>query len=88
MRGPMPPRIAGVRVSVVSTLVSGMSAPPMPMLRMNGTGSTISASRPIATVTPLNTIALPAVCIATTTASWFSRPWSRSSRHRLTNSSE
>ena len=44
------------------------------MLRMNGTGSTISASRPIATVTPLNTIARPAVCIATTTASWLSRP--------------
>lgn len=26
--GPMPPRIAGVRVRVVSTLASGMSAPP------------------------------------------------------------
>jgi hypothetical protein len=88
MRGPMPPRIAGVNVSVTSTLASGISAPPMPMLRMNGTGNTINASRPIATVTPLNTIACPAVCIATTTASWFSRPWSRSSRHRLTNSSE
>ena len=31
------------------------------MLRMNGTGSTISASKPIATVTPLNTTACPAV---------------------------
>ena len=74
MRGPMPPRIAGVNVSVTSTLATGISAPPMPMLRMNGTGNTINANRPIATVTPLNTIACPAVCIATTTASWFSRP--------------
>ena len=58
-RGPMPPRIAGIRVSVVSTLASGISAPPKPMLRMNGTGSTISASRPMATVTPLNTHRVP-----------------------------
>ena len=73
-RGPMLPRIAGVSVSVTSTLASGISAPPMPMLRMNGTGSTTSASRPIATVTPLNSTAWPAVSIAATTASWLSRP--------------
>ena len=53
----MPPRMAGVRVRVERTLASGMSAPPTPMLRMNGTGSTMSASRPMATVTPLNTTA-------------------------------
>ncbi len=84
----MPPRMAGVRLSVVATLASGISAPPIPTLRMNGTGSTTSEIRPIATVTPLNTTARPAVSIATTTASWLSRPCARSSRHRVTNSSE
>ncbi len=74
MRGPMPPRIAGVRLRVASTLASGISAPPKPMLRMNGTGSTTNASRPIATVMPLKSTAWPAVCIATTTASRLSRP--------------
>jgi hypothetical protein len=58
-----------VKDSVVSTLATGMSAPPYPMLRMNGTGSTISASRPIATVMPLNSTAWPAVSMAVTTAS-------------------
>ena len=58
------------------------------MLRMNGTGSTTSASRPIATVMPLKRTAWPAVSIASTTASWFSLPWSRSSRQRVTKSSE
>ncbi len=86
--GPMLDRIAGVRVRVVSTLASGISAPPIPMLRMKGTGSTTSASRPMATVTPLKITALPAVSMATTTASWLSRPWSRSSRQRVTSSSE
>ena len=87
-RGPMPPRIAGVSDSVTSTLASGIRAPPMPMLRMNGTGMTTRASRPIATVMPLNSTACPAVPMASTTASWLSRPWSRSSRHRVTKSRE
>ena len=73
-RGPMPPRIAGVSVSVTSTLATGMSAPPIPMLRMNGTGRTTSASRPIATVIPLKSTAWPAVSMAARTASWFSLP--------------
>ena len=60
----------------------------MPMLRMNGTGRTTRASRPIATVIPLKTTARPAVSMAMTTASWFSRPWSRSSRQRVTKISE
>ena len=73
-RGPMLPRIAGVSVRVTSTLASGIRAPPYPMLRMKGTGSTTSASSPIATVIPLNSTAWPAVSIAATTASWLSRP--------------
>ena len=43
--------------------------PPKPMLRRNGTGTTTSASRLIATVTPEANTAWPAVFIATTTAS-------------------
>ena len=39
------------------------------------TGNTLA----LATVIPLKTTAWPAVCMATTTASWLSRPWSRSS---------
>ncbi len=73
-RGPMLLRIAGVSVSVTSTEARGMSAPPIPTLRMNGTGSTTSASRPIATVRPLKSTACPAVSIAATTASWLSLP--------------
>ncbi len=84
----MPPSNAGVSVSVAATLASGISAPPIPTLRMNGTGSTSSETSPIPTVSPLISTARPAVWIATTTASWLSRPWSRSSRHRVTTSSE
>jgi hypothetical protein len=80
--------MAGVRLSVAATLARGISAPPMPMLRMNGTGSASSASRPIATVTPLTSTVCPAVCIATTTAWWLSRPRERSSRQRVTSNSE
>jgi hypothetical protein len=57
------------------------------MLRRNGSGSTTSASRPTATVVPENTTARPAVPIAEITASSPSRPFSRSSRHRMTISS-
>ncbi len=58
------------------------------MLRRNGTGSAIIASRPIATVVPLKTTARPAVSIARCTASSPLRPWARSSRQRETTSSE
>ncbi len=58
-RGPMPASTAGTRVSVTATLISGISMPPRPMLRMNGIGSAMSARSPSATVTPLNTMARP-----------------------------
>ena len=73
-RGPMPARIAGSSVSETMTLTSGMSMPPKPIERRNGTGSAMSAARPIATVTPLNTTALPAVRMEATTADELSRP--------------
>jgi hypothetical protein len=38
-RGPTLDRIAGSRVSTTAVLTSGMSMPPMPMLRRNGTGT-------------------------------------------------
>ncbi len=49
-RGPIFDRRAGSRVNTTAVLTSGISIPPMPMLRRNGTGTTISASNEIATV--------------------------------------
>src|SRR5947209_11948562 len=73
--------------SVVATAIatSGISIPPTPRLRRNGTGSTTSESSPIATVSPLSTTARPAVCAAATIASELLRPWPSSSRQRVTN---
>ena len=62
--------------------------PPKPIERMNGTGTTTSASRPMPTVVPLNTIARPLVAIAASIASSPSSPFERSSRQRITSSSE
>ena len=39
---------------------SGISMPPTPMLRRNGTGRITSDSRPTATVAPLSSTACPA----------------------------
>ncbi len=48
----------------------------------------MSAARPTATVTPLNAIARPAVDMAAITALSLPAPRARSSRHRVTISSE
>ena len=88
IRGPTVARITGSRVVATSTLTSGISMPPMPTLRRKGTGITTSESRPMATVEPLKTTAVPAVSIARCTAAPFSRPLARSSRQRSTISSE
>jgi hypothetical protein len=79
---------AGSKVSTAATLTSGMSRPPSPILRRNGTGTTSRASRLIATVTPEASTACPAVRIAITTAARLSWPWARSSRQRETSSRE
>ena len=71
-----------------STLTRGISMPPTPTLRRNGSGSATSAQRPMATVVPLKTTAWPAVSIARCTAAALSRPAARSSRQRVTISSE
>jgi hypothetical protein len=88
IRAPIAARVAGRSVSETATETSGINIPPTPMLRIAGTGSTISATRPIPTVTPESSTARPAVATAATTASWFVRPLARSSRQRVTISSE
>jgi len=87
-RGPTDASIAGSSVSTTETEITGISAPPIPVLRRNGTGRTTSESRPTATVSPETKTDRPAVSIAARTASSFSRPWARSSRHLVTNSNE
>ena len=84
MRGPMPDSRAGSKVLTTKMDTSGMSMPPMPVLRSPGTGSTMSAIRPMATVNPDSTTARPAVSAAAITASAGSRPRARSSRQRVT----
>jgi hypothetical protein len=88
IRGPTAARIAGVRVIVASVLMSGMRMPPTPIERRKGTLSAVSDNRPIATAAPEKTTEWPACSTAIITALWLSRPWSRSSRQRVTTSSE
>ena len=87
-RGPAALSNAGTKVTDVATLSSGISSPPKPMLRRNGSGTSTSAASDTATVTPLSTTLRPAVVIARRTASSLSRPPARSSRQRVTTSSE
>ena len=86
--GPTELSRAGTSVSEMATLNSGISRPPSPMLRRKGIGTSTSAARDTATVTPLKTTDRPAVAIATRTASSLSAPRARSSRHRVTTRSE
>ncbi len=53
-RGPTPLSTTGTRVSEVATLNSGISRPPRPMLRRNGSGTSTRAASETATVMPLN----------------------------------
>jgi hypothetical protein len=78
----------GSSVTATSTLTSGISMPPKPTLRRNGTGSSTSATSPMATVTPLKTTARPALAMARWVASAAGWPWASSSRQRVTSSSE
>ena len=74
----------GSSVSATAVLTSGISMPPYPTLRRNGRGRATRASRPIATVVPLNTTARPDVSIARWIASSPVRPCASSSRQRTT----
>jgi hypothetical protein len=79
---------AASNVSAASTLITGISRPVKPTLRRNGTGRAISAARLTATVTPEKNTARPADAIARSTASAGDAPSPRSSRQRVTISSE
>ena len=83
-RGPTVASTTGSIVSATATETSGISSPPYAIDCRNGIGSTTAASRPIATVVPLNTTARPEVATAARIASSFESPRSRSSRHRMT----
>ena len=58
---PMMASTAGRSVIAAAIDTSGISTPPMPIERMNGSGSNTSSASPIATVTPENSTARPAV---------------------------
>ena len=84
-RSRLEPKIAssaGSSVSAAAIETSGMSSPPMPIERMNGSGISTRQARPIATVAPEKSTACPAVRIVVRSASAASEPPSSSSRKR------
>ncbi len=82
IRSPSTASIAGSSVIAASTDTSGMSNPPRPMERMNGSGSTIIDTRPTATVEPETITERPACVIVWTSAVSTSSPSRSSSRKR------
>ncbi len=64
------------------TETTGISIPPMPIERMNGSGITIRESRPTATVDPDTITERPACVIVSTSAVSTSSPSRSSSRNR------
>jgi hypothetical protein len=78
----------GSRVRVTSVETSGISMLPKPTLRRNRTGTTARTARLTATVAALKTTARPALASARWTAASRSWPAARSSRQRVTTSSE
>ncbi len=87
-RWPSIPRIAGRKVRAKTTEHRTTIAPAMPIDRIAGASNSSRPDRPIATATPLNAMALPAVDTARSTASATVRPRRNSSRYRLTMKSE
>ena len=75
-------RSAGVRVIEARTQTSGISIPPRPIERMNGSGRISMLTRPIATVVPETITDRPACCIVSTIASSTVKPFAISSRKR------
>ena len=88
MRWPSTDRSAGSSVTEAAIETSGISTPPAPIERMNGSGMNSSAASPMATVRPENRVARPAVLIVVSSASWTSLPELSSSRKRNTTSIE
>ncbi len=79
-RSPSASSSTGRSVSAQTTLTSGMTRPPTPNPRRNGTGTSSITANPTDTARPLKTIVRPACVIVSATASTCSRPWRRSSR--------
>ena len=73
---------AGSSVIAVITETVGISIPPIPIERMNGSGSTSIESRPTATVEPETITERPAWVIVSTSAVSTSSPSRSSSRKR------
>ena len=82
MPGPSTASTAGRKVIEASTATAGMSMPPMPIERMNGSGRSTMLSRPIATVEPETITDRPACAIVCAIASSVVSPWHNSSRKR------
>ena len=87
MRAPSTASSAGSSVIAVITDTAGMSIPPIPIERMNGSGSTSIDSRPTATVEPETITERPACVIVSTIAVSTSSPSRSSSRKRKITSS-
>ena len=87
-RAPNSDSNAGSRVAEAAIDTSGISTAPAPIERMNGSGIKSSAARPIATVMPEKSVALPAVTIVVSSAARASWPRLSSSRKRNTTSIE
>ena len=69
IRGPSSESSAGSSVIAAITETAGISIPPMPIERMNGSGRMTMLSRPIATVEPETITDRPACVIVSTSAS-------------------
>ena len=69
-------------MSEASTATAGISIPPIPIERMNGSGRMTMLRSPIATVEPEMITERPACVIVSTSASSGARPAASSSRKR------
>ena len=82
IRWPRSENSAGSSVSEASTATAGISIPPIPIERMNGSGRMTMLRSPIATVEPEMMTERPAWVIVSTSASSGARPLASSSRKR------
>ena len=80
MRVPISESSAGSSVAEAAIETSGISTAPAPIERMKGSGISSSSASPIATVSPENSVARPAVAIVVSSASAGSWPASSCSR--------
>ena len=82
IRSPSTASSAGISVIAASTETAGISIPPIPIERMNGSGRITIESSPTATVEPETITERPACVIVSTSAVSTSSPSRSSSRNR------